>query len=1063
MNAFFRRAAVLLSAPLAFGIGALAMASCSQTPPPVPVRTFERAQRMDVVCLKVFDIDPNNSNAIISIPPEPAPQNACAGVATNVDGSGYLYHLYALVTQTTRGEVAVVDLTSNAVVDVDRSIPGINFLTVGNIPSDVASLPNGEMVFVGAGEANKYAIYGMAGRDLLGDSREVNPTPAKVPTLATWPSCALPARPGAMAVVTHDQAGVDGGAPTQTTELVVVLPGDRTEPGKLITIDPQPFLRGAGVDTGAGDAIQPGSLAPCPITSTTVLSTGVGIASQVGAEWSDGVPYGSADLSAVAIEKPFPDADGGVDGGVYVETHLPPASAACATPAVADAGAIALPNELPRGSSLARDGSYVYVADDVLPLVHVFDLSVPAAPKELPPYVASSVLDPGRRVSIRDIAVSPPTRDYKKYIYAIDKKDGSVIVFDATDPTAAKRGPMMRPHAEVNPFDAPDRLSFSAPVVSVAFGKNDFALAKNNAGATYAAASGLLCNPNPNVGLDQGPFSDLGAYYRANVSGQDVALGPSRLRGIFAFVTLSNGLVVTIDVDDWDAPCRRPDPMTAAFQVSDLAVPQVSTGAADFDPYHAPLALPSGVGASPVTQEAYFAVSAPNRPRSYYFLRRDDQSGLRIPNISGLPQLFNENAPLPTSGRGSNENPIMLPPATTLADPTYLQDGFDRTKWNANPGNASALSTPGSGDIDSPQTGVRFSFEDPVVHVDQNWAITYEGALPGFDGIVAPIASSDGYETVNLPAPDGLFCHRGIEDARVGRERAQAVREAMRFSQIPAPARLEHQMGDYIHLVDPILPADDPYWQEPNDCWDDTLPTASLRQDACVRTFGADDNATGTSSAARDFPIAEGYQDRLVLGRYGYPDGDVNRIKDREVVAAHPGNAPFLKRMKCCFHNQAHFSVRAGAEWVVVGSQAGYLHHITADASGACVQSCESRSVLLNSRAPAVPRPTSAVGFVPPTRNSALAMRNPMFSFVMWNGEGSPEESVPKRDMVWKFGTSGQFTPYVVNLAALTSSVNPQSMRFIEPLGQIAIVDGASQGLMFIDLRSIALGRSPLF
>ena len=41
--------------------------------------------------------------------------------------------------------------------------------------------------------------------------------------------------------------------------------------------------------------------------------------------------------------------------------------------------------------------------------------------------------------------------------------------------------------------------------------------------------------------------------------------------------------------------------------------------------------------------------------------------------------------------------------------------------------------------------------------------------------------------------------------------------------------------------------------------------------------------------------------------------------------------------------------------------------------------------------------------------------------------------------------------------------MNPQSMRFIEPLGQIAVVDGASQGLVLIDLRAVTIARAPYF
>ena len=70
---------------------------------------------------------------------------------------------------------------------------------------------------------------------------------------------------------------------------------------------------------------------------------------------------------------------------------------------------------------------------------------------------------------------------------------------------------------------------------------------------------------------------------------------------------------------------------------------------------------------------------------------------------------------------------------------------------------------------------------------------------------------------------------------------------------------------------------------------------------------------------------------------------------------------------------------------------------------------------------------------------------------------------VPTRDEYWKFSTRGQFTGLNVNIAATDTSVDPQSMHFIEALGQLAVVDGADQGLVLIDLNTIAFAHTPYF
>jgi len=90
-------------------------------------------------------------------------------------------------------------------------------------------------------------------------------------------------------------------------------------------------------------------------------------------------------------------------------------------------------------------------------------------------------------------------------------------------------------------------------------------------------------------------------------------------------------------------------------------------------------------------------------------------------------------------------------------------------------------------------------------------------------------------------------------------------------------------------------------------------------------------------------------------------------------------------------------------------------------------------------------------------------MRNPAFSFFIQEGHQDAKAMRPTRDMAFRFQTRGQFQPLVVNLAATTTGVNPQSMRFIESLGQIAVVDGASQGLVLIDLAGVTIARAPYF
>jgi hypothetical protein len=185
--------------------------ACSQTPTSVPVRTFERAQRMDVACMQLYD-----PTTLATREPLGRPQDECAPVPADVNGDSFGKQLYAFVTQSTRGELAVVNLSAGRLIDQSRATPGINFLPVGALPTDVVTTPDGKMAFVGSAEANKPAIYGIPTRRLLGDTDERFPRDTEPVSIASWPVCALPQNPGALAIVPRSAApqaaGADAGA-----------------------------------------------------------------------------------------------------------------------------------------------------------------------------------------------------------------------------------------------------------------------------------------------------------------------------------------------------------------------------------------------------------------------------------------------------------------------------------------------------------------------------------------------------------------------------------------------------------------------------------------------------------------------------------------------------------------------------------------------------------------------------------------------------------------------------------------------------------------------------------
>lgn len=1043
-KARWRRMGIL--GTLAFVLVATAVLyACSQTPPNIPVRTFERAQRMDVACLRLYDPPSGGDNLAHPREPIGRPQVECMPAPSDAVGASFDKQLFALVTQTARGELAVVDLSAGGLIDQSRAAPGINFLPVGANPTDVAVTPDGKMAFVASAEINKPAIYGIPTRRMLGDTAGF-PRDNQPISLGSWPVCALPQNPGAISVVprrTTNAAG-DGGATASGDsdnpyDLVVVLPGDRLNSAKVLTLDPRPFRRGglrrredgkpdyaSDVSPADGEALrlkegtvlEPGTLEPCSafLVSAVELVGGEAVPTAFvpGPAWEDGVKYADAGAD-LTCKRPAPQAGCGLppccpaisvplaDGGAP-QTAAGAEAGACEPIAAKDAGPVPLdlgPLDPPKLVSLARDEQTLYIADEGAPLIHVLDLTNPSAPRELPPLLATSETAPERVVKIKDIAISPPTRDYKRFLYAVDRVDGSIMVFDVTDPNAVQRSPQRRPHPELNPFVPPDRIAFGSPVVAVSFARHDVPLGQIDNVALASAPSGLLCNPNPR--LESDPRSDFGFYYRADRSDPGQDIGPVRLRGIFGFATLASGQVVTLDVDDWDAPCRRPADMSR--DLSDTALAQTDRN--DKDPYHAPTVTPTAV-----TNERFFPMSAPHSPRSADLITTDSLTGDHVPRLAGPPSVSASGVVLPQVGIGNDSTPIL---------------------------------------------NVRFAFDEAHVHTDQDWSVTYEGALPGFDDAVATISTTDDYSSLTLTQTEGHFCAKGVEDWALGIERTNAIKSDLAKRGLTLPLRAERWMTDYVQISDDLLDASDDYWNVHQTCWEGTLAAAPgpARHNACERVYGA---VGSDQKLTRDFPIVEAYDDHFVLGRYYTPAGG-----HREVVYTDPSNAPELKLMQCCFRRQARFRVRTGQMWGAVASGVGggpglgFFSHLTPGAAGRCVPSCDPREVLLNGRMPTIPVGISSDMV---DRNSPIALRNPMFSAVML---GLPNGREPLRDTVYTFSSRGQFRTLAIDLAGDSISVNPQSMRFVEALGQMAVVDGASQGLMLIDLRSVTVARAPYF
>jgi len=117
--------AVCLALCLA-GLGA-----CSNTTEPLDPASFERPNRVALLCVEKQYVDSDVERALV-------PMANCTPPNEDVDEDDLAYTVRALVTQSGRGQVAGVDLDDLRAIDTRQDIPGATFVAVGEFPVAIA-------------------------------------------------------------------------------------------------------------------------------------------------------------------------------------------------------------------------------------------------------------------------------------------------------------------------------------------------------------------------------------------------------------------------------------------------------------------------------------------------------------------------------------------------------------------------------------------------------------------------------------------------------------------------------------------------------------------------------------------------------------------------------------------------------------------------------------------------------------------------------------------------------------------------------------------------------------
>lgn len=957
------------------GLGGI---GCSESEQSQVLRTLSLSDDISFVCR---NLDRNEGARL-----EECPDRVDDGVS---------HELLALVNQTMTGEVAVLNFSTGRVVDVDPATPAPSFLPVGSSPVDVVTTPGGTASFVAVAEAGREGIYALPTSCV---TKPEDGQPRRDLTL--WPSCSLPTSPGSLQIVVQPpdsdgtvRASCTGGPAEQPaasgrscpadlrTESAVAPAGRRLlavtfpETGELGLLDAQSILDR-----------EPGSFEPCTIERRVQLEVR---------------------RPASGISQPLPPE--------LISSECPENSVVVYP--VDDSQAKPQPTEMTAG------GGRLYIADRGAPVIHVIDVRDPCAPIEEPPLLPVSFEWPAETVTTRDLAVSPPTTTGEHFLYAIDDRDGSVMAFDLSP--GARRTPLIHGAAQRLPLQPADRIAFGSPARAIAFVQRDVPLADDETGVALLSQH---CDPAPDS-------DSAGTLYRTS---SDYARGarPRKLRGLFGMVALANGRIAVIDIEDLDAPCRRPQ------QANPSAAPDAHGCRLDPDVE----AFTDG-NLPTVSSEASCNVVEPHQPRSAYFVLTSSHMGVHAPTLRSFPLLSLPEDSQPTSAtdeRLTQPKMLAVPPSETAGAAAIPSQVFvGTTLYETTDGAENVLAVDPA---EAEHNSLILPVSEPRAYtVNETFRATYEGALAA-ERPSGRLLATDRW----FVDPDTGFCNLGVQDERLAAEWAAelGVSKADREGFAKAYADYVQLSGDFDD--------EEPYWQSPAGRACD----GGRGMAACEEKFGTAEDP----SPARDLRIVEAYQDHLV-------------VTPRARVS--------LDLVRCCFPSLSSYRLRASRQWIVAGSNLGFLHQISAGPDGRCVRDCNARKALFRGRAleisstmdcpdddtPCIGRADSEVDFacivdrssgeiVPGSGEVAedCVFHGLHAHFAIYRGS-----SASARDMSFSWEVSGGFVPLTLNIATTTTgtSVLPQGLHYLGRTDVLVAVDAIAAGVELFDLNSLTILGQP--
>ena len=1011
----------------------LSVVSCSSEPPPSQLRSLAGSSAATFVCLE------NDASGVPKIG-KPLTECPTGGAPTDVPRT-----MMAIVNQPGTGQIAMLSLTSceDGSLGIDRGgqcipyyrdhepiFPAITFLTVGERPTELATTPGGTAVYVGVGEPGAERVTVVPSSCLA--PRQIG---EPLRDVTSWASCRLPSAPSRMSVVVDPALDADGNPTTNPDNATQI----RTScSSSYIPIADLPVAPAAtrpncplDMDAEAGPAGRRKLYITLPEEGEIWVLDAQSVADRALGSAENCIPEVKIALSTE------------VPAGVAYQPlpfDYPTDDATCRPREVAP---------LPVGSfkSNPSDWSWAngvaYVADLGVPLIHRIDVSEPCKPVEIPPLLPIPYTEPGAPIFSRSVSVSELTSKNQRFVYAVEKSqvttDGTVMVFDVSSNSESVT-PIMRPRSAYNPQEPPDRIKFSAPALSATLAFTDFPVVADN---TAVGREGYVCNANPTA-----LPTDPGTRYRP-ASDLSTGAAPAELRGTFAYIALADGSIRVVDVDDLDAPCRRPITSEENFRGCEYDTTNTTYVTANGDPT--------------VTNELSCQVVQPHRSRSgSFFVNNSDNA--RSAALQAFPRLLSSTGSSLSSDQSDagKKNPKLIGvDYTTDSDPSvwigsreYIAAADASDYLDLDPRSADKLS-------------LLISYEEPrAFSVSELFNATFEGVIStGAEAIFT--LDADQKSASIRSSLNANFCRTGVQDEAATREFGRKVAGVQSSLPGEEPNGLNTILdsfavthSDYVQLTGDFPESTSAYWETEGiarcsklfTIVDDYVSTRG--RDNCTLYFGGVDTPLDT----RDYKIVEAYQERMQV------------VPRNETGAKAVAN---LAWAQCCFPELVDMKIRGGNQWIIQGSTSGFTSNMTANPvttrceagcepsqegrSGrvleiSCGENCEANSVTGNKIGPAEPDDVCVVSS-PSDLEVGGAAENCAFrglgmSFAIYRGSDPS-----RRDILFNWQISGGFNPMSVRPASSSTYTIPTRIYFIPEINRLGVTDAGTYSFFLLGLR----------